>query len=187
MFSVDFTQNRSTITLMYKQEPSVVPELLTETQASVLKTKRCNVYVRYSNDTAIIQDGVMSGSAWADEIHGLDWLSDAIQNNLYNALYTSATKIPQTDAGQTQLLSVVVSALDEAVSNGLIAAGMWTADGFGELKPNTYLDRGYYVYSPPMALQAQADREARKSPPVQIAVKLAGAIHTVDVTINVNR
>jgi hypothetical protein len=164
-----------------------VPEILTETQASVLKTKRCNVFVTYSNDTSIIQDGVMSGSAWIDEIHGLDWLSDAIQNNLYNALYTSSTKIPQTDAGQTQLLSVVVGALDEAVNNGLVAAGMWTADGFGELKPNTYLDRGYYVYSPPMALQAQADREARKSPPIQIAVKLAGAIHTVDVTINVNR
>jgi hypothetical protein len=38
-----------------------------------------------------------------------------------------------------------------------------------------------------MALQAQADREARKSPPIQIALKLAGAVHTVDIIVNVNR
>lgn len=31
----------------------------------------------------------------------------------------------------------------------------------------------------------RADREARKSVPIQVAVKLAGAIHTVDVLVNV--
>ena len=35
--------------------------------------------------------------------------------------------------------------------------------------------------------QAQSDREARKAPPIQIAVKLRGAIHFVDVAITVNR
>lgn len=35
--------------------------------------------------------------------------------------------------------------------------------------------------------QAQSDREARKSPAFQIAVKLAGAIESVDVMVSVNR
>ena len=54
-FSVSFTANKSTITLMWKQEPGVVAETLTETQAATLEAKRCNVFVNYQNDTAIIQ------------------------------------------------------------------------------------------------------------------------------------
>ena len=34
---------------MYKQEPGVLAELLSETQAQALKAKRCNVFVRYQN------------------------------------------------------------------------------------------------------------------------------------------
>ncbi|MCT9017190.1 DUF3383 domain-containing protein, partial [Cupriavidus gilardii] len=47
--------------------------------------------------------------------------------------------------------------------------------------------KGYYVYAPPIALQSQADREARKSVSFQVAAKEAGAIHTVDILVNVNR
>jgi len=43
------------------------------------------------------------------------------------------------------------------------------------------------VYAAPVESQSQADREARKAPVIQIAVKLAGAVHFVDVIVNVNR
>lgn len=186
-FSVDFSANSSTITLMYKTEPSVVAETLTETQAQTLNTKRCNVFVNYQNDTAIIQYGVMSGPAYFDEIHGLDWFKDALQNACYNLLYQSATKIPQTDSGMNQLVNTAMSVCEEAVNNGLVAPGQWNADGFGQLKRGDTLKTGYYIYSQPMALQAQAEREARKAPPMQIALKLAGAIQELDVVVNVNR
>lgn len=39
----------------------------------------------------------------------------------------------------------------------------------------------------PMADQPQSEREQRKCPPIQCAVKLAGAIHFVDIEIDVNR
>jgi hypothetical protein len=186
-FSVNFSANRSTITLMYKQEPSVTPELLTETEAQTLKAKRCNVFVQYNNDTAIIQYGTMAGPAYFDEMQGLDWLSDATQNSIYNLLYQSQTKIPQTDAGQTQIMATIASVMQEAVNNGLIASGQWNAEGFGQLKQGDYLPEGFYIFSPPMATQAQSIREQRIAPPIQVAVKLAGAIHEVDGVITVNR
>jgi len=77
--------------------------------------------------------------------------------------------------------------LGEAVNNGLVAPGTWNADGFGLLERGDYLDKGYYVYTTPVAEQAQSEREQRKCPPIQIAAKLAGAIHFVDVQIDVNR
>lgn len=186
-FSVNFAANRSTITLMYKTLPGVIAETLTETQAQTLASKNCNVYVNYNNDTAIVQYGKMSSGAYFDEIHGLDWFSDAVQNATYNLLYQSSTKIPQTDAGGNQIVGVISGVCEESVNNGLVAGGQWNADGFGQLQRGQMLKEGYYIYMPPMALQAQADREARKSPPIQVALKLAGAIHTLDIIVNVNR
>ena len=186
-FSVNFSANRSTITLMYKQEPGVVAALLTETQAQTLKAKRCNVFVKYMNDTAIIQYGVMSGQAYFDEIHGLDWFSDALQTAEYNLLYQSKTKIPQTDAGQNQLVNTAAGVCQEAINNGLIAPGQWNADGFGQLSRGDYLKEGFYIYTQPMAAQDQSIREQRIAPPIQIALKLAGAIHEIDCIVDVNR
>lgn len=186
-FSVNFNANRSTITLMYKQEPGIVAENLTETQAQTLKAKRCNVFVQYMNDTTIIQYGVMSGQAYFDEIHGLDWFTDALQTAEYNLLYQSKTKIPQTDDGQNQLVNVASSVCQEAINNGLVAPGQWNADGFGQLSRGDFLDQGFYIYTPPMAAQDQSIREQRIAPPLQIALKLAGAIHELDCIVDVNR
>jgi hypothetical protein len=186
-FSVNFAANRSTITLMYKQEPGIVAQYLTETQAQTLKAKRCNVYVNYQNDTAILQYGVMSGEAYFDEIHGLDWFADAVQTRLYNLLYQSKTKIPQTDAGQNQLVTGAADVCQEAINNGLIAPGQWNADGFGQISRGDFLTEGFYIYTPPMAAQDQSIREQRIAPPIQIALKLAGAIHEIDAIVDVNR
>lgn len=187
-FSVDFTAQNSTITLMFKQEPGVTGEELTESQALVLKDKRCNVFVNYDNDTIIIQYGTMAGPAFFDEIHGLDWLENKIQTECFNLLYLSKTKIPQTDAGVNQLVNACGAALDAAVNNGLVAPGIWTSSSeFGVLKTGQYLKSGYYIYAQPLALQSQSDREAREAPPIQIAAKLAGAIQSVDVVVDVNR
>lgn len=186
-FTVNFQGSNTTITLKFKQEPACKAETLTESQAKALQDKNCNVFVRYNNDTAIIQEGVMSNGYFFDEVHGTDWLQNDVQTAIYNLLYTSTTKIPQTDAGVNQIVTTVEARLDQAVKNGLVAAGVWNADGFGALSRGQTLSKGYYVYAPPVAEQSQADREARKAPTLQAAIKLAGAIHFVDLIINVNR
>lgn len=186
-FSVNFNATNSTITLMFKQEPGVTGEDLTQTQAGVLKDKRCNVFVDYVNDTVILQYGVMSGPAYFDEIHGLDWFQNAIQTACYNVLYTSTTKIPQTDAGVNQLVNAINGICNQAVNNGLIAPGVWNGPSFGQLSTGDFLKAGYYIYAQPVALQSQADRDTRAAPPIQVAVKLAGAIQSVDVIVDVNR
>lgn len=186
-FTVDFTANNSTITLKFKQEPGVAAETLNETQAATLKAKNCNVFVNYNNSTAIIQEGVMANGYFFDEVNGLDWLSNNVQTKVYNLLYTSPDKIPQTDAGTNQIAGAVESGCEDGVNNGLVAPGVWNAPGFGAISTGQTLTKGYYVFMPPVATQSQADREARKAPTTQVAVKLAGAIHFSNVIINVNR
>ncbi|MET3654089.1 DUF3383 domain-containing protein [Dyella japonica] len=186
-FTVDFTANNSTITLKFKQEPSVAAETLNETQAATIDAKDCNVFVNFNNSTAIVQQGVMCNGDFFDERHGLDWLQNAVQTNVYNLLYTSPTKIPQTDAGTNQIAGAIEQACEEGVNNGLMAPGVWNSPGFGAISQGQTLTKGYYVYMPPVATQSQSDREARKAPTAQVAVKLAGAVHFSDVLISVNR
>ncbi|EKP6364933.1 DUF3383 domain-containing protein, partial [Salmonella enterica subsp. diarizonae] len=186
-FTVNFNGSNTTITLKFKQEPGITHETLTTNQAAALDAKNCNVFVYYQNDTAILQQGVMSGGDFFDERHGLDWLQNYVQTNLYNLLYTSTTKIPQTDAGVTRLLSSVEQSMDQSVTNGLVAPGVWNGGPIGQLNSGDTLTKGYYVYAQPISEQAQADREARKAPVIQVACKLAGAVHFADVQINVVR
>lgn len=186
-FSVNFSGNRTTITMMYKTMPGVVYESLSETQVQAIEAKNGNVYVYYDNDTAIIQRGVVPDGAYFDEVHGTDWLADAIQTALYNLLYQSKTKIPQTNEGTGLLVAAATQVLDQAVANGLVAPGIWNADSFGQLQRGDRLDSGYYIYMPDIELQDQSEREARVAPLMQIAAKLAGAIHSCDVQIDMNR
>lgn len=187
-FTVDFNANNSTITLKFKSEPGVTAETLNETQAATLKAKSCNQFVNYNNGAAIIQEGVMSSGIFFDERHGTDWLANNVQTRVWNLFVTSPTKIPQTDPGTHKVATTVEAAFEDGVNNGLIAPGIWTSSlEFGQLSTGQTLSKGYYVFAPAVASQSQADREARKLVTLQCAVKLAGAVHSANVTINVNR
>ncbi len=186
-FTVDYTASNTTITLKFKQEPGVTYETLSTSQADSIEAKNCNVYVYYENDSAILEQGVMSNGDFFDERHGLDWLQNAVQTADYNTLYTSTTKIPQTDAGTTTRIANIEIVLDKAVKNGLFAPGKWTGGPMGQLNTGDTLTKGYYTWAETVDAQLQTDREARKGVPIQVAGKLAGAVHYGSVAITVVR
>ncbi len=186
-FAVKFKGSLTCITMKFKDEPEVDAEYLTESQADTLTSKHINVFVEYDNDTAIVQEGVTADGTFFDEVHGLDWLQNYIQTKVWNLLYQSTTKIPQTEKGMTQIKNRIAAALTQAVNNGLVAPGVWNGDEFGNLSQGDYLDKGYYIYSESIDDQDSSDREDRIAPDIQVAAKLAGAVHFVDVTVNVNR
>lgn len=187
ILTTDYNGNSTVITLMYKQEPGIVAEGINTTQVGVLEAKNCNVFAAYDNNTAIFEPGVTCSGIFTDIVLGTDWLAVDLITNLYNLLYTSTTKIPQTDAGTHLLVTTCESVLSQAVINGLLAPGVWNAGGFGQLAQGDYLSKGFYVYAPSVNDQDPADRAARISVPIQIAAKLAGAVHEVVVNVLVNQ
>ncbi|WP_369067473.1 DUF3383 family protein [Burkholderia gladioli] len=187
LLTVDFDGNNTVIAMDYKQEPNVAAEQLTTTQANTLQAKNCNVFVSYNNGTAIVQYGATPSGIFVDSVYNSIAFKNEMQTDLYNAQYQSPTKIPQTDGGNAQLAAVMSRTCDRFVDNGYIAPGVWNSAGFGAIVQGQTLSKGYYIYTPPISSQSQADREARKSVPFQIAVKEAGAIGDVDVAITVNR
>src|SRR3954471_2831687 len=185
-FTTNFEGSNTTITMKFKKEPGVLPELLSATQADTLIAKRCNVYVQYNNNTSFTQEGVMSGLAYFDEIHGTDWLANRIQTDVFNVLYQSP-KIPQTNPGVHILVAACENGLAQSAANGLVAPGIWNAPGFGTLNDGDLLKKGWYTFAASVDLQPQSIREQRIAPLIQIALKLAGAVHKASVLINVNR
>ena len=186
MLSTDYTANNSVMTLMYKQEPSVVAERLTSSQLTTLESKNGNAFVAYNNNTNIIRPGKVASGEFLDTIVGVDWLALTIQTAVYNLLYLSPTKIPQTDAGTHLITTIIEGVCYQALNNGLLAPGTWQSDGIGALSYGDFMPKGFYVYAPLVSTQSVADRSARKSVPIQVAVKLSGAIHSVVINVSVN-
>lgn len=186
LLSMNFAANNSTITLKFKTQPTITADEISATEMNKAKRLGINVYT-YFDDVAMIAEGTVIGGKFADEIVILDWFKDAVQKEVFARLYKSPTKLPLTDRGQAVLLSAVEKVCLEGINNGAFASGIWTGDGFGTLETGDLLEHGYYVYAAPMDTLSDSDREQRKATPIQVAVKLAGAIHSTDVMINFNR
>lgn len=187
ILTTNWQGQNTAITLMYKTEPGITADVLTETQAQAIAGKNCNVFAAYNNNTAIIQNGQVSSGLFVDTIVGVDWLVSQIKTNVFSILQQTPTKIPQTDSGMNTLATAIASACEQAVTNGLAAPGVWNFQGFGQLTQGQFLSKGYYIYTPPVSQLSQADKDARKSVPFQIALILAGAVHQVQITLDVSQ
>ena len=185
-FSVDFTGSRTAITMNLKQLTTIDPdEGITQTIYEALATAGVDAYVDYAGVPSIVSNGA---NKFFDEIYNLTWLVCQLKVVGFNALALVGTKIPQTEPGMSLLKSAYRSVCEQALNNGYVAPGAWnSSEWFGNQNDmiNNILERGYYIYSGPVNLQAAADRAARKAPLVQIAIKEAGAIHSTSIIVNV--
>lgn len=184
--SVNFAANNSTITMKFKQLPGISVESMTLTEANKCKALGVNYYT-YFDESAMVAEGTVVGGRFFDEVHILDWFVDAVQKEVFATLYRSATKIPLTDRGTAILIAAVNRVCKEGINNGAFTTGIWHGDAFGNLNTGDRLDEGFYVYCDSVDNLSLSEREQRKSPPIQVAVKLSGAIHSVDIMINFDR
>jgi hypothetical protein len=172
-FTVNFNQSNSTITLKFKQLPGITPEDLSQTQKDTLDAKHCSVYFNVGG-LSIFGESFMGGDLFFDERHGIDWLVNAIQTQLFGYLVTRPTKVPYTDKGVAALEQQAVRVLDEAVNNGLVAAGT-TIDG-------VFLPNGYRTETIPVADVSSSEVSARNYPGLSFLALGAGSIHRVQIS-----
>ncbi len=183
--AVDYTQPNSVITLKFKQLPGVAAEALTETQKQALDLNHCNYYATFGTFD-MLGEGWMADGTFTDQVIGLDWLTAQAQTDVFAALATATTKIPQTDPGVFRIQKALEGSLRQARSNGLVAPGTWPATnaGLGEVDPGEFLEEGFYVYAQPVALQSSTARGLRAAPAISAIACGAGALHSVAITIN---
>jgi len=121
-----------------------------------------------------------------DDVANILALKLNIKVDRFNSLGTTPTKIKQTDEGMDFLNTNTRKVLQKFVDAGVLAPGQWNSSTFyGSQDKHIASIRqlGYWVWSPPIAEQSQADREKRVTPPTYIAAKAGGAFHESDVVI----
>lgn len=185
--AVNYNGNNTVKNLHAKELIGILPdESIGETELFNCQTIGADCYVAVGGVGAVYCSGA---NEWFDTVAGLIWLKMQIEEQGFTSLRNVPTKIDQTEQGISLLYNTYVKVLDQAVNNGLIAPNEWTlAYTFGnqELMLDNIRNYGYYIYFTPISQQSQSEREQRKAPYCQIAIKLSGAINSSNIVINVN-
>ncbi|EBL3323383.1 DUF3383 family protein [Salmonella enterica subsp. enterica] len=185
--SIDFDAEDSMITLKFKEMPGVASDsTITDTIAANLTAQGINYYTDFGTKTMVAEGWMLGATMWADEVIGIDWLSNKLQTDVFNAL-AERKKVSLTDPGVAELMNVAENVMKQAVRNGLVAPGEWDGDPIGAVSSGDYLENGYYIYADLVSTLSADDRKARKCPPITILAHLAGAVHSVNITVNTNR
>lgn len=181
-FSTDFSGSNTSTTLNLKPLATISPDPgITQTYYNQAEIAGCDLYVSYAGVPSIVSTG---GNDFFDNIYTNFALKFDLETAGFDFLRQTNTKVPQTESGMNGLKAAYSQVLQQYVTNGSVAPGQWnSSDTFGD--PAIFLAnvaaRGFYVYSLPIALQAQSLRDQRKAPLVQMAIKRAGAIQTSNV------
>lgn len=185
--STNFNGSRTTQNMQLKQLSTVQPDpTMTPTYYTDAQAAGADIYASVQGISAVLTSGA---NAFFDNVYNLGWFVGATQVAGFNFLQGISTKLPQTEDGMDGLKGAYATVCIQAGVNGYVAPGTWTSTiPFGV--PANFLaniaNNGYYIYSQPIAQQSVAARAARQAPLVQIALKLAGAVNTSNVVININ-
>ena len=187
LMSTDFAASNSTATMQMKDLVGVQPDPgITQAVLTSCATVGVDCYANIAGLPKCFSAGA---NDFSDNIYNQNWFVFALEVALFNTLATTAGKIPQTEPGMAVLRDAAHGICQQGVNNGFIAPGTWNSSqtiGKPAVMTRNIEDVGYYVYSSPVAAQAQADRAARKAPPLQVAIKYAGAVHSVNCIVYVN-
>ena len=172
--SVNFGATGSTITLNLKQLSGITAEDLTPSEFEAMRDKYVSAVVRIGKSANAYTDSRMASGSWFDTTHGLMWLENRAETDLFNLLYTSATKIPYTQTGINITVATLTASLQAAVRNGLCGPG-FLADG-------TFLSEGFEITAVPLGDVPSSDKGNRLYQGLSFVMVGAGALHEVQVS-----
>jgi hypothetical protein len=182
-FSVAFEGSNVALTMNLKSLTGVAPDTnITNGILAQFIAAGIDTYPNTAGEGKINAQG--NANDYFDNQYNKIWFDITLQQNLYNTLVTTGTKIIQTEQGMTTLRNAIVAVCNQAVTSGVAGMGLtWTGDTFGNQAQffKNITTVGYYIYSQPIAQQAPASRAAREAPLFQVALKLGGAVHFVSV------
>ena len=185
--STQFEASNTTQTMHLKDLVGITADpTMTQTQLNLCQDCGADAYVNIAGVAKTFTSGT---NGFFDQVYNRCWFLGALEVAGFNALAKVSTKVPQTEPGMTILKGAYRLVCERGIRNGYLAPGAWnSADRFGDVEAmlRNIEEVGYYIYSLPVNQQAQTEREARKAPVVQIAVKEAGAIHSSNVIVYIN-
>ena len=189
--AVNYSADRSTITGEFKKSPGVTAENLPGTAYTAMQDPKKKA-VFY---TVVDNQGSTDVGRWLnttthstygefiDDVVNLDACVNYLTTSLYNAVANQTTKLAQTPVGQAVLIGAARATMQQFISNGYLGPRNYIDPDDGLSKYTA----GFEILTKPEDILnlSDADRAARKSAPLRIRLFRAGAIHIVDVSLDV--
>ena len=185
--SVNFEGQNTLITPKFKSLPGTTPDIVTTSQKEELDRKWVGYYTRFGPD-AIFAEGWTQAGDWIDVRYWLDWITKAMQNEVYTLLRQHPTRVPQTAEGLASIEAAIERVCEAGRRNGGIAPGRVSEAVANDIRLASnnpafdgFLPTGYLVVIGSIADQLQIDRDARRSPTIRVWLKGIGAMHHVTI------
>lgn len=187
---VNFNAANTTITGEFKKLPGIAAENLALTAYSAMRQKGAVFYTvvetggEQDSGRVINSKTTSTYGEFIDDVFNLDAFVNFLTVGLYNAVAKVPTKIKQTPEGQQILIDAAAQIGEKFIDNGYLGARNYTSETTGE----EVLSRGYEVLTVANDILdiSDAERSARGAAPITMRIFRAGAIHAVDVTVNVD-
>lgn len=187
--STNYSGVGTALTMNLKELTGVLPDYnINSTYYNIAKQNGVDIYATTEGLSCVYS---FDNGYYTDDATNLLWLKKALEVSGFNYLRKTNTKIPQTESGMAGLKNAYETRCSQGVLNGVIGLGLQWNDSIPFGDPEDFQrnieEKGYYIYSLPIAKQSQAEREERIAPVIQIAIKLSGAIHNSNVIVQVQR
>lgn len=187
---VNFNAANTTITGEFKKLPGIDAEDLTKTAYAAMKQKGAVFYTKVETGGEVDNGRIINSKTtstfgeYIDDVFNLDAFVNFLTVGLYNALAKVPTKVKQTPEGQQILIDAAAQIGEKFIDNGYLGARTYTSDETGE----EVLSRGYEILTVANDILdiTDAERAERAAAPITMRLFRAGAIHTVDVTVQVD-
>lgn len=189
--AVNYSGVNSTITGEFKKLSGVAAEDLTGTEYAAMRqdTKKAVYYsvvdLQGSTDNGRVLNSYTHSTygEYIDDVVNLAAFVNNLKVTLYNTIANSTTKVGQDMVGQALLIGAAKGVCEQYIANGYLGPRNYTDPDDAVEK----FTKGYEILTKPEDILdlSDPDRAARKSAPLRIRVFRKGAIHTVDVTVDV--
>ncbi len=188
---VNYSADNSTITGEFKKLSGVAAENLTDSAYGAMRqaTKKAMFYTVINlqgstdNGQTINSFSHSSFGEFMDDVINLAAFVNALKVSLYNALVGATTKVGQTPVGQSLLIGEAKAVGQQYINNNYLGPRNYIDPDDGVSK----FTAGYEILTKPEDILdlSGPDRDARKSAPLRIRIFRQGAIHAVDVSVDV--
>lgn len=187
--AVNYSADRSTITGEFKKSPGVVAEDLKGSEIVAMEAKKATFYsiveLQGSQDVGRWLHTITHSTygEYIDDVVNLDAFINTLTVRLYNALANVTTKLEQTPRGQAVLLATARQVGEQYIANSYLGPRNYVDPDDGVEKYTI----GFEILTKPEDILdiTPEDRNARKSAPIRMRLFRAGAIHMVQVDLDV--
>ena len=188
--SVRFDGQNTLITAKFKSLPGTIPDALDRVGQLELDRKRVNYYTRFGPAAIFAEGWTLKPGTWIDVLYWLDWIVNRIQRDVFDLLHR-ANRVPLTSVGVALIEDTIERACEAGRRNGGIAPGRVSESLAHDIRQATgnpnfdgFLTRGYLVVVGAIDDRPQQQRDQRIAPPGWVWLKGSGAIHQIEIALN---